>query len=130
MNLCPYCGKATSSGKSESFLICKVCGMVYAEFGTNRRREGRLKVSKECVLTFKIKEDPLVATVEDISLNGARVVYPGASLMKGGMGYIDVDHLDLHAPAKVVWTVVVDDGKQSAGLRLIWPSETVGAFIT
>ena len=127
MDLCPHCGLETKSGTSDNFLACTVCGMVYSRFGAERRREGRLKVSKACSLTLTSEDAPLVATVGEISLNGARVVYPGNSLMTGGTVYFDVNLLDLHTPAKVMWTAPLDNDRQNAGLRLIWSYNTVGA---
>ncbi|MFQ5329432.1 MAG: PilZ domain-containing protein [Thermodesulfobacteriota bacterium] len=99
--------------------------MAYTEHGTDRRREGRLKIERKCTLTYKDRELPVAASVEDISLNGARVQFVGSPFCKDTMLYLDVDGLDLHTPAKVVWTTSLVQGQQSAGLRLIWPFKTV-----
>ncbi|MCP3677132.1 MAG: PilZ domain-containing protein [Deltaproteobacteria bacterium] len=122
---CPQCGKVSNGNRHESYLICRGCGMAYTEYGTDRRREGRLKLRKECTLTYKERELPVAATVDDVSLNGVRVQYVGPTFCKDAMLYLDVDGLDLHTPAKVMWTTLATKDKQSAGLRLIWPFKTV-----
>ena len=122
---CPQCGEVSNGNRGESYLLCRECGMAYTEHGTDRRREGRLKLKKECTLTYKYRDSLVAATVEDVSLNGARVQYVGPPFCKDEMLYLDVDGLDLHTPAKVMWTASANKDKQSSGLRLIWPFKTV-----
>ena len=122
---CPQCGKESNGNRDESYLICRECGMAYTEHGTDRRREGRLKLRKECTLTYKDRESPVAAAVEGVSLNGAKVQYAGPLFCKDAMLYLDVDGLDLHTPVKVMWTASANKDKHNTGLRLIWPFKTV-----
>ncbi|MCP3677516.1 MAG: PilZ domain-containing protein [Deltaproteobacteria bacterium] len=122
---CPQCGKVSNGNRHESYLICRECGIAYTECGTDRRCDGRLKIEKECTLTYKGRESPVEATVYDVSLNGARTQYVGTPLCKDAMLYLDVDGLDLHTPVKVIWTISVNKDKHSTGLQLVWPFKEV-----
>jgi hypothetical protein len=63
--------------------------------------------------------------VENVSFNGAGVKYMGPAFFKDSMLYLDVEGLDLHILAKVVWTKSLSKDENGTGFRFIWPSKAM-----
>jgi hypothetical protein len=122
---CQHCGFGSNGIRQESYIKCGGCGIAHPELGTDRRQEGRLKVRKECTITNKERESPLSAMVENVSFNGAAVKYMGPAFFKDSMLYLDVEGLDLHILAKVVWTKSLSKDENGTGFRFIWPSKAM-----
>jgi hypothetical protein len=76
--------------------------------------------------TNKEMECSIEAIVEDVSFNGAKIRYAGAAFPQGLIVHLDTDDLDLHTPAKVVWTKAMI---QNTGLQLIWTTKAVSIAV-
>jgi len=85
------------------------------------RNEGRLQVRKECTVTHKKRKFPVKAIVRDISFGGAMLHYTGPALSRDTMLILDVASLDLHVPARVMWTQSMTRFENKAGVKFVWP---------
>ncbi len=127
---CLVCGSYV--GKN-GMSLCGPCDASYCaavtERPTERRYEGRLKVTKKGTLKFKGMEAPMPVLVEDLSHRGAKIKYAGGTSLfynrnthGDSMLILDIAELKLHTFVKVVWTAPVNSEESRAGLRFFWHS--------
>ncbi len=119
--VCPHCGKTSQKITDDSDLRCVECGMEYADSDAYMRREGRLQVKKDCTIAHKNRKSPIIAILEDISFNGGKIKYAGSALSIDSMLLLDVGGLDLHTPARVMWTHSMTKFEHKTGVKFVWP---------
>ena len=119
--VCPHCGKTSKRITHDSDLRCIECGIEYAGSEAYMRREGRLQVKKDCTITHKHRKSPVTAILEDVSFNGAQVKYAGPALSIDSILLLDVGGLDLHTPARVMWTHSMTKFENKTGVKFVWP---------
>ena len=123
------CGVDVEKSSASGTLRCGPCGARYTEAVTERRCEGRMNVKKNGTIKIKGMETTMPILVENVSFHGGRIRYTGdISLFysrnnnDNSILMLDVDGLQLHTFAKVVWTAPVNNEESKAGLRFIWRS--------
>ncbi|MFQ5329871.1 MAG: PilZ domain-containing protein [Thermodesulfobacteriota bacterium] len=121
MLLCPHCGKTSNVDSHNSDLRCSECGMEHTGSDAYMRCEGRLQVRKECTVSHKKRKSPVRAIVRDISFSGAMLQYTGPALSRDTILILDVEGLDLHVPARVMWTHSMTRFENKAGVKFVWP---------
>jgi hypothetical protein len=127
--ICPFCDRESYRYTEGGEIKCIGCGALYTYFGTARRCEERLKVNRGCTITNKEMGRSIEAVVEDVSFSGARIRYAGTAFYQDSIVHLDADDLDLHTPARVVWTKAMSKSKKSTGLQLIWPPKAVSIAV-
>ena len=127
MKKCLDCGTDVEKSGEGSTLRCGPCGARYNAAVTQRRNEGRLKVTKKGTLKYKGKGSPMPVLVEDLSHRGAKIRYAGdifhfynRNTHGDLMLILDIAELELHTFVKVVWTAPVNKEESRAGLRFFW----------
>ena len=129
MNKCLDCGTDVEKSGAGGTLQCGLCGVRYSAAVTQRRNEGRLKVTKKGTIKYKGRGTPLPIIVEDLSNCGAKIRYAGDTALfydrktqGDSILILDIAELELHTFAKVVWTAPVNIEESRAGLRFFWHS--------
>jgi len=125
--VCLQCNDGSYRYTEEGNIKCARCGADFTEYGTAKRSEGRLNVKTACTISHKERESPLEAMVVDVSLHGARIHYRGEPLSETSLLHLDVDGLDLHTPAKIMWSHSEGEDDHYVGVRLIWPPRAISS---
>ena len=77
MKKCLDCNADLEKSGVGGTLRCGPCGVSYSATVSQRRYEGRLKVTKKGTIKYKGRGTPLPVLVEDLSHHGAKVRYAG-----------------------------------------------------
>jgi len=113
IRVCPECEKAFFALVDNAVVKCTHCGHVVQE------RRGAERVAKELDCTFSYDGHVVHAKLQDYSSGGLRMVYTGEAVSADTLRDVNVEGLDVHRPAKTVWTMQTSDHSFSAGLRLL-----------
>jgi len=113
IRVCPECDRAFYSLRSSDVVACSHCGFVLFD------RRGAKRVHKEFDCRFLLAGQVVRAKLQDYSADGLRMVYTGQALEANTVLDVEVDGLDVHRPAKTVWSMKISKDSASAGLRLL-----------
>lgn len=111
--VCPECSKAFYSSPEADYLSCPHCGCVLFD------RRGGQRIVREAETVLRIRGRRLRATLKDYSTGGMKVEYTGPELERDAVIELDVDELDIHARAEIVWTGKASGDVKYAGFRLL-----------
>ncbi len=117
LRVCPSCDRAFYTISREYCPSCPYCRYVLAD----RRTHERIRTSVE--FSFSNGGPDREATLIDFSTTGARIIYQGQSLPVNMIININIDEVNIHGPAKVVWSQELNLMLSQTGLRLLVKSD-------
>lgn len=113
IRVCPECDKAFYSPRVSDVVACSHCGFIMFD------RRGSKRVHKEFDCRFLLDGQVVSARLQDYSADGLRMVYTGKALKADTVLDVEVEGLDVHRPARTVWSMKISRHSASAGLRLL-----------
>lgn len=113
LRVCPECDRVFYSLHDSDVVACPHCGFILHD----RRRSKR--VHKELDCRFLLEGHVVRARLQDYSTDGLRMVYNGQALKADTVIDVEIEGLDVHRPAKTVWSTKISKHSASAGLRLL-----------
>lgn len=113
LRVCPECDRAFYSLHDSDMVTCIHCGFIVYD------RRGPKRVHKAFDCRFLLEGRLVRARLQDYSTNGLRMVYTGQALKADTVLDVEVEGLDVHRLAKIVWSKKLSKGSVSAGLRLL-----------
>ena len=99
MRICPDCNKAFYFLEAQKPYTCSHCGYFFID----KRQHKRIEKKAHCVFIYNgIKSE---GVTKDYSFGGASIEYTGDPIAEDTVIDFECNVLELHVPAKAVWSV-------------------------